>query len=340
MIYPYSISIDITYRCNFRCLHCYNCSGTVPRPELNDEQLSTVVKDLVRLKPHTLCFCGGETLLRKDIMFKLSKICKEISPVTSFNCVTNGYLLDEEVANEIEQAKMTLVQISLDGANANTHDWLRNKPGSFNRALNALSLLHERNIQTAVSFIPNRRNKNQVIEVADICERLGVSTLRVQPLMLLGRAKLNMLDEELTWEEYKNFYKHLETRKIENFKKGKMVIEIGDPIDHLLTTDYANNPYLPVNANGDIQISPYLPITVGNLLVAPIAQYYNRGLTEVWKNELVEFLAKNIYSPQKMDLSDRFSVPNITEKPITFNMLDEDFEEQTKEVLCQLKNKK
>ncbi|HAP8311614.1 TPA: radical SAM protein [Enterococcus faecium] len=65
---PSQISIDVTYKCNFRCKHCYNASGgdnCFMDNELTDDELLELTKDICNLKPYNICFCGGETLLRK-----------------------------------------------------------------------------------------------------------------------------------------------------------------------------------------------------------------------------------------------------------------------------------
>lgn len=73
-------SLDITYDCNFRCLHCYNSSGEHynKRVELSDEELLRVGKEIAALEPDTLCLCGGETLLRKEMIYEICKSVKKI----------------------------------------------------------------------------------------------------------------------------------------------------------------------------------------------------------------------------------------------------------------------
>ena len=62
---PHQISMDITHRCNFRCLHCYNSSGEDYdyRKELTDEEVLKFIDDLKGIKLLNFCFCGGETMI-------------------------------------------------------------------------------------------------------------------------------------------------------------------------------------------------------------------------------------------------------------------------------------
>ena len=71
-----SASIDLTYKCNFRCKHCYNTSGEHETNlcELTDREVIRVAKDLLLLEPESVCLCGGEALLRKDLLLETCKI--------------------------------------------------------------------------------------------------------------------------------------------------------------------------------------------------------------------------------------------------------------------------
>ena len=65
---PYQLALDITNKCNLRCLHCYNASGEnrVMEHELSDDEVIKFVKDILPMKLLNFCFCGGETLLSQD----------------------------------------------------------------------------------------------------------------------------------------------------------------------------------------------------------------------------------------------------------------------------------
>lgn len=66
---PYLACIDVTYRCTLRCKHCYNYSGNngiVDRIEMREDELLSLSESIAKLSPHTVCFCGGEPLIRFD----------------------------------------------------------------------------------------------------------------------------------------------------------------------------------------------------------------------------------------------------------------------------------
>lgn len=193
-----SVSLDVTYKCNFRCRHCFNSSGehSIPREEMTDEKIIDVAKQIADLCVDTLCFCGGETLLRVDTICKAAQEIRKTNNSVSVNMVSNGYLMTPDIAKRLRDAGMSFIQISLDGATKESYEWLRCKEGAFGRALNAISCLVDVGFQVGVAFTPTKKNINEVDDAIKLCSELGVNSFRVQPIMKLGRAK-NIEDEQL-----------------------------------------------------------------------------------------------------------------------------------------------
>ena len=81
---PYQISFDITNKCNFRCLHCFNWSVGNPiiEEELTGKEVIKFAKDLSKIKLFNFYFCGGEPFLRFDLICKVSKILSASGSMT------------------------------------------------------------------------------------------------------------------------------------------------------------------------------------------------------------------------------------------------------------------
>src|SRR5438132_1539902 len=62
---PLSVHIDLTMRCNERCVHCYRVIED--RPELTTDELKGLLDDVARAGTLYLTFSGGEVFLRKDL---------------------------------------------------------------------------------------------------------------------------------------------------------------------------------------------------------------------------------------------------------------------------------
>ena len=148
---PHQVSFDITNKCNLRCLHCFNNSGEndLINDELSDDEVRDFIKSLVSLKLYSFCFCGGETLLRKDLLLECTKMLKS-NGTTRCSMVTNGILATPSVLDEVSQVGMDAVQFSLDGLKC-SHDRLRNSEGVFDSVIAAITyLLNNTNVPASV----------------------------------------------------------------------------------------------------------------------------------------------------------------------------------------------
>ena len=326
----YQAALDITYRCNFRCLHCFNRSGEhdLNLKELSDKEVLSIADDIIKFAPAVFCLCGGEPLLRKDLILALiKKIKKGTNSKTQVNMVTNGYLMTADTAKELKEAGVVSVQVSLDGASSSTHDWLRNKNGAFERATNALKLLNEANVQTAASCVPTKMNYKEIGQIVQLCKELGVTQFRVQPLMLLGKAKKNLSEYVLNDKEYRKLCDDLEELKYEYFDDD-LIIEWGDPTQHLknfMSESIAKNVMLGINAYGFITASPYLPIYTGDLRKHSISEYIENNYKDHIQSNLIRELSDMVKTPENMDVSeiDPRIPENYADEPIYLDWIDD-----------------
>ena len=149
----FSVHWEITYRCNERCVHCYNPGAAhtpheKPERETNELNLSEAISLLDDLKEagvFRLVLSGGEVLLKKDI-WKIFEEAK--SRGFSLNIYTNGLKLDLDACNRLAKIWPSSVSISIYSADPDTHDSITNVPGSFDRSVNALTTLNNLGIKT------------------------------------------------------------------------------------------------------------------------------------------------------------------------------------------------
>lgn len=112
---PHQVAFDITNNCNLRCLHCFNSSGEndVISNELSDGEVLHFIEDLASMNLYNVCFCGGETLLRKELMCECIKILKPSG--SHCTAVTNGLLANPATIQQLASAGFVGIQFSLDG---------------------------------------------------------------------------------------------------------------------------------------------------------------------------------------------------------------------------------
>lgn len=185
---PTFVSIKLTMQCNARCLHCdiYRPEHTPP-DELSAGEWATVLARLRRwLGPGApLTITGGEIFLRRDV-FDVLEHASDLG--FAIHMLTNGWLVDEARAVRIMQLRPRIVQVSLDGANPDVHDFLRGRPGFGLRTEAALERLVAARALTGapsrlvVSSVIFRQNLGELAPLVRKIKALGVDEIKFQPI--------------------------------------------------------------------------------------------------------------------------------------------------------------
>jgi len=179
---------NLVRRCNLACMHCYSISADIDFPgELSTGEVMAVMDDLKAFRVPCLILSGGEPLLRKDI-FDIAARSKELKFYTALS--TNGTLIDEALADRIAGMGFDYVGISLDGLEA-THDKFRRKKGAFEKSLNALRLLHARDVKVGVRFTLTQDNAADLPGLLDLVEDEGIDKFYLSHLNYAGRGNVN-----------------------------------------------------------------------------------------------------------------------------------------------------
>ena len=282
---PKMFSWDITNKCNLRCKHCFNSSGDAEKycfeDELTDDECIKLAKEIAMVKPQQLCICGGETLLR-SVIFDVIKILSDAG--ICVNMVSNGILMTDEVAKRLKESGINDVQISIDGLGSQ-HDKFRNKEGAFKAAVNAVECLKRAGIRPIVSMVPNKGNYASFSTYVEYVKKLGAKTIRMMPLLPMGRGKINFDGLLMNSEETFDFVCKLCELKESN---PDISIDWGDPLEHLYLVRTARRRYplvVSISSSGKIGVTPYLPITVGDIRKHSLKEYWDAGLSTIWRNK-------------------------------------------------------
>ncbi len=137
--------INVNEECFFRCQMCFKWQPDInispDSKKITTEEIKEFISDLRLLvgDNYILNFAGGEPFLRKDIL-ELVRFASKKGFYTQI--ATNGWLINsEQKAKEIVESGLGGIIFSIDGASAKTHDKMRNYPGSFDRAVQAIKYL-------------------------------------------------------------------------------------------------------------------------------------------------------------------------------------------------------
>jgi radical SAM protein with 4Fe4S-binding SPASM domain len=161
---PYSTVIELTLRCNMRCIHCGSAAGTHRKNELTHNEWVTVFNDLASLNGRLVTFMGGEPFLRPD-WYELAEAVNNTGMKVIF--MSNGYCINDKAIEQIRKIEPYTVAISIDGATAQTHDTIRGLPGSFQRCQEVITALRNADLPTTVVTTVHKLNFKELPQMRD-----------------------------------------------------------------------------------------------------------------------------------------------------------------------------
>ena len=180
---PICLTWELTYACNLQCVHCLSSSGRRDPRELTTEECEAVIDELQRMQVFYINIGGGEPTIRKDF-WHLVRYAVDHGVGVKFS--TNGSGIDAEVAEQLAGSDYVDVQISIDGADADTNDHVRGE-GSFATAVQAMEHLQAAGFEGfKISVVMTRHNIPQVDEFKAMADHYGAQ-LRLTRFRPSGR---------------------------------------------------------------------------------------------------------------------------------------------------------
>jgi len=181
---PRLIFWEVTNGCNLRCVHCRATAQELASPkDLSTPRALDIIAQIAEFCSPILVLSGGEPLYRPDI-FQLARYATEKGIRVAL--ATNGTLVTKEIARKIVDSGVKRVSISLDGADATTHDTFRGIPGAFEAAIYGLKNLKELGMSVQINTTIARHNASQLPAVLDLSRELGADALHTFLLVPVG----------------------------------------------------------------------------------------------------------------------------------------------------------
>jgi radical SAM protein with 4Fe4S-binding SPASM domain len=300
---PFLVVWDFTHNCNLSCKHCYSNSGATRETELTTAEALEVVDQLADAGIIALAFSGGEPLSRKDFFEVASHAAKRGLYVS---VATNGTLLTKENVRKLKEAKINYVEVSIDGATAETHDSFRGVPSAFDKAVAGLKKCVEEDLCVCIATTATKSNIDEMPEILDLAEEIGAARFTYFNFIPTGRGKEHY-DQDLSPEEREKLMLYLLDRMSKGYKVtilttapqlARVALQCQGPGDtttmsmaHMQTVkvskkavplaDFiggcgAGRLYCSLSPQGDVHPCVFLPINVGNLK--------KENFTDVWLN--------------------------------------------------------
>ncbi|HST12362.1 MAG TPA: radical SAM protein [Terriglobales bacterium] len=175
---------EVTKGCNLRCIHCRATATELSSPTDLPTRAALGIIDQIAAAAHPiLVLSGGEPLYRSDI-FQLARYATDKGLRVAL--ATNGTLVTKDVARMIVDSGVRRVSISLDGADATTHDAFRGIPGAFDAAVHGLRNLKSLGMSVQINMTIARHNAHQLPDVLQLARDLGADALHTFLLVPVG----------------------------------------------------------------------------------------------------------------------------------------------------------
>lgn len=183
------VLIQITERCNLRCVHCFVNSETNGNEMSKEFLIEHVLPYLRSIDTERVTLTGGEPFCHKDIFGILDLLSSEFSSIT---ICTNGTLIDSEVLCKLSVYKNLKLNVSLDGFSSESHDRFRGRLGAFEKTISCIHGLDKIGKMGGILVTPN--NFSSIEEYKSMCDELsniGCKFILFNPLSEYGRGEVN-----------------------------------------------------------------------------------------------------------------------------------------------------
>lgn len=166
---PLRLTIELTAKCNFNCIHCYHAEHNISN-ELTLEEILNVVSQFKRLGLFHVTLTGGEPFLRNDF----EKIIEELSKMhLKIDVYTNASLITEKNVKILKKPCIQGVQVSIYGNSEKVYNTITGTTQNFFAYKKALELLSSNNIATTASIMLMKANYHEMADMQSLCQKHG-----------------------------------------------------------------------------------------------------------------------------------------------------------------------
>ncbi len=302
--YPVLSEIALTYRCNNACRFCYAYSPYRDTGEMTTEEVKRVIDIIVDdAKVPSLSFTGGEPTLREDL-FELIAYGREKG--LRVNLITNGRRCgNKEFVQKLVDAGLNSAQVSIEGPDAETHDYIVGAKGAFKQMVQGVKNLRATDIYTHCNTTICLPNVDRLEDLVDFhADELELSYFSMNMVIYTGTAAKLRDELQIKYSEIEEIVKRVKRRAS---KKGIQFVWYAptpvclfNPIAHGLGAKSCAccDGLLSVDAEGGLLPCSSFSEPVGNLL--------HEGFEKVWYNRASKFWRAKEFAPEGCKKCDKF----------------------------------
>ena len=167
---PIKGQIELTFRCNLRCVHCY-VADEPTKEELTFQEITKLLDQIHQEGCLWLSFTGGEALMKDDFLDIYSYAKRKGFIIT---ILTNGTLMTPEIADYLTKEPPFSIDLTLNGVTQETYEKISQVPGSFRKAMEAIRLILGKKLPLKIKTKATRLNYHELDKIKQYVEALGL----------------------------------------------------------------------------------------------------------------------------------------------------------------------
>jgi len=179
------LDLNITNRCNYRCVHCAFDSGLKQMKELSLEQITLILKETKELGGEKFDITGGEPLVRKDVG-DIIRIGKSLG--YKIELVTNGSLLSKKKLLSFKKLGLDSIAISLDGSDYETYANIRRVDReTYEKVLSSVDEAISLGYVVKINTVVFQSNLEDIANITRFCIDKGINEHGIYYFTPIGR---------------------------------------------------------------------------------------------------------------------------------------------------------
>lgn len=220
---------NCTRQCNLSCIHCYaSAKRRKSAEEMDTAAGKSFINDLADFGVPVILFSGGEPMMRKDL-FELARFAREKGLRVALS--TNGTLISDREARELQDIGFAEVGISLDGIKEN-NDRFRGREGAFESALSGIRSCVALGLRVSLRLTITRFNYREIPAIFQLVEDEGIDRVCFYHLAYSGRGS-SLQQDDISHSQTRAVVDLIGERTEDLFRRGrqKEILTVGSHVD-------------------------------------------------------------------------------------------------------------